>query len=152
VGFVSSMPGAGGLGSGVKMQMRRCRAFDLICLYTGSAKVRSFPRRADDRLLAINNRLLAEGDEVELLPQVLKLLPTLCALMFAIDACGLADMSEPERTNALHFHKRELELMTKGLKENREGALTPVLVLCLSQSAICQRPSEIAQALDLKRL
>jgi hypothetical protein len=167
-GFISGLPG--GFGSGVKIDMRKSRAFDLVCLYTNSAKVRE-GRAAATRLNAANNLLLV-GDVVvgdaggqqsspALHPSVLRLLPTLDALVFSLDATGLAEMSADERSEALHWHRTELELMTGGLstvEAGREGAATPVLVLCCRREGagsgargVWPTPAELANGLGLRR-
>ena len=55
--FVSGLPG--GFGSGVRIDFRKTYTFDLMCLYTNSARVRE-TQRGIDRLLAANNRLLSQ--------------------------------------------------------------------------------------------
>ncbi len=55
--FIPGLPG--GFGSGVRIDFRKTHIFDLMCLYTNSARVRE-NQRGVDRLRAANNKLLAK--------------------------------------------------------------------------------------------
>jgi hypothetical protein len=83
---------AGGFGSGVRIDFKKSYTFELICLYTNSERVREC-QQGLNRLLASNNLLLVSDVTPETdLPEeflhqnVHKLLPTLDALLFAVDA------------------------------------------------------------------
>lgn len=133
--FVSGLPG--GFGSGVKISFRQAHAFNLMCLYTNSGRVRE-NQKGVDRLLAANNKLLVKDVAVEeenekptLHDSVLKLLPTLDALVYAIDATELNLLpTEEKRAEQLKFLKSELFLMIDGLDE--QDRHTPILVLSCS--------------------
>jgi len=82
---------SGGFGSGVRIDFKKSYTFELICLYTNAERVREC-QQGLNRLLASNNRLLVSDVTPEIvLPEkflhenVIKLLPTLDALLFAVD-------------------------------------------------------------------
>ena len=109
----------GGFGSGVRIDFQKMYTFDLMCLYTNSSRVRS-NHKGSERLMAgeTHNRLLKtdydgldddhkmdkEGDKQWLHENVLKLLPTLDALIFAVDATEY-DASKIDK-NALHDNNK----------------------------------------------
>ena len=129
-----------------------------MCLYTNSSRVRSH-HKGSERLMAgeTHNRLLSsdyneiEADESNekcpkqwLHDNVLKLLPTLNALIFAVDAT--------ERD--LNLVKSELNVMKRGMKVGKSD--TPLLVLCcysaLSEQSLqlaCSNNEEIESSNDL---
>ena len=116
-----------------------------MCLYTNSSRVRSH-HKGSERLMAgeTHNRLLSSDyDEIEgdkcnekcekqwLHDNVLKLLPTLNALIFAVDAT--------ERD--LNLVKSELNVMKRGMKVGKSE--TPLLVLCC-YSALSEQSLQLA--------
>jgi hypothetical protein len=123
--------------------------FDLLCLYTNSSRIRS-NHKGPERLIAgeAHNRLLrSDYDEFEeehkkekgekqwLHENVLKLLPTLNALVFAVDA------SESD----LNLVKSELNVMRRGMKVGKPD--TPLLVLCC-YSALSEQHLQLAYSSD----
>ena len=112
------------------------QTFDLMCLYTNSARVRE-GQRGQERLRVGSNKLLVERNEeggsssgLRLHENVLKLLPTAQALLFAVDATdvlGDADAGEAERASRLDACRVELAMMVEGLDPRDRH--TPVLVL-----------------------
>ncbi len=133
---VNSIPGqTGGFGSGVRIDFRKLQTFDLICLYSNSARIRE-TLQGGDRLRAENNKLLSasanEGEEedgFQLHDSVLKLLPTAQALIYAVDATELSDaaLAADAREEQLRCCRLELRLMVRGL--GARDRHTPVLVL-----------------------
>ena len=116
-----------------------------MCLYTNSSRVRS-NHQGSERLMAgeTHNRLLrSDYDEIEghgqneedqkqwLHENVLKLLPTLNALIFAVDA------TETD----LRLVKSELNVMKRGMKVGKSD--TPLLVLCC-YSAVSEQNLQLA--------
>lgn len=157
-GFVPGLPG--GFGSGVRIDFRKSFKFDLMCLYTNSSKVREYQkgvtRWVDEvlklvdivyitvqcseslfRLLAGNNRLLindvTSDADVLLHDNVLKLLPTLDALAFAVDG---SDLEYTESEQAMEYLRSELTIMRDALKEDSAFRHIPILVLlCFNQGS-----------------
>ena len=138
-GFVSGLPG--GFGSGVRIDFRKTFIFDLICLYTNSSRVREY-QRGVTRLLAGNNRMLVNDfnsdAEVVLHENVLKLLPTMNVLAFAVDGSELKQMTS-EKSEDLHenieYLRSELRIMRDAIKDDIQYRHIPILVLfCLSET------------------
>ncbi len=147
VNAVDFVPGqAGGIGSGVRIDLKKLYTFDLICLYTNSKRIREAEVEIDlenlrsRRLLASHNRLLVQDIPEDLnedaspgcpwiCSTVLKLLPTLDGILFSIDTTET--ISEAEAAPL----RSELFAVLKGVAEG-EGANTPLLVLsCKDKSA-----------------
>ena len=136
----------GGFGSGVRIDFQKMYTFDLMCLYTNSSRVRS-NHKGSERLMAgeTHNRLLKtdydglddehkmgkEGDKQWLHENVLKLLPTLDALIFAVDATEYD----------LNLVRNELNVMRRGMKVGKLN--TPLLVLCC-YSAVTESDLQLA--------
>ncbi len=102
-----------------------------MCLYTNSSRVRE-SQRGVERLQAGNNKLLVQQGQEErgfkLHENVLKLLPTVQALLFAIDATDVLEAAtEDERRSLLEVCRSELRIMSEGLDPRDRH--TPVLVL-----------------------
>ena len=133
VDFVAGLPG--GIGSGVRVKFEKGRVFDLVCLYTNSGRLRE-DYEGVERLLARNNRMLtrnadAEEEEMEWLhDNVLRVLPTLDVLLFAIDANSVPlDLGDPQHPQ-IKYIKRELDIMIRASSKH-----VPVVVLCCSDTA-----------------
>ena len=117
-----------------------------MCLYTNSSRVRN-NHKGSERLMAgeTHNRLLCtdydqleedrpedhNGEKQWLHENVLKLLPTLNALIFAVDA------SESD----FNLVKSELNVMRRGMKVGKPD--TPLLVLCC-YSAVSEEHLKLA--------
>lgn len=136
ISFVAGLPG--GFGSGVRIDFRQMYTFDLMCLYSNSERVRE-NERGLTRLLAAHNRLLAKDVDVcspvdidsdqWLHDNVLKLLPTLDALVYAVDSGELnADVDQ--------LCKSELHIMLRGVEVVVKHKIIPLLVLCCSNSTL----------------
>jgi len=146
IDFVAGLPG--GFGSGVRIDFQKMYTFDLMCLYTNSSRVRSH-HKGSERLIAgeTHNRLLSSDyDEIEekrheesekqwLHENVLKLLPTLNALIFAVDATE----------SDLKLVKSELNVMKRGMKVGKPD--TPLLVLCC-YSALSEQNLQLAYSVN----
>ena len=135
----------------MRIDFQKMYTFDLMCLYTNSARVRT-NHKGLERLMAgeTHNRLLRtdydeveggsmehEGDKQWLHENVLKLLPTLNALIFAVDATE----------SNLKLVKSELNVMRRGMKVGRPDM--PFLVLSC-YSAIGEEHLQLAYSSDVE--
>jgi len=161
VDFVAGLPG--GIGSGVRVKFEKGRVFDLVCLYTNSGRLRE-DREGVGRLLARHNRMLAHNvvdeedhdvidlDKKEWLHEnVLKVLPTLDVLLFAIDVAA--------GTGNYKYIKRELDVMLSASSKD-----LPLIILCCFNTSDgrgnnadpVHRPDfdmvELSDALEMTRL
>ena len=157
VDFVPGLPG--GFGSGVRIDFRAMYTLDLMCLYTNSERIRE-SRRGLERLQAQHNRLLtadlpldeSKEDRYQCLhPSVLKLLPTLDALFFALDASVFSvNMTVEDKERELAYLKGELGIMIDGLRKCQSHL--PILVLSCylgSENEGTVEPEELAKKLGL---
>ena len=133
----------------MRIDFQKMYTFDLMCLYTNSSRVRSH-HKGSERLIAgeTHNRLLSsdyneiegkksneESEKQWLHENVLKLLPTLNALIFAVDA------TETD----LKLVKSELNVMKRGMKVGKSD--TPLLVLCC-YSALSEQNLQLAYSVN----
>jgi len=118
VEFIKGLPG--GIGSGVRINYKHMYNFDLMCLYTNSQanRERLYVDRLQGRLSPQLNRMLVEDKEkaqgVALQPSILKLLPTIHSLVFAVDT-ALEDKSVMEAASKVI--RQELNIMIQSLSE-----------------------------------
>merc|ERR1719334_1406715 len=87
VEFIKGLPG--GIGSGVRINYKHMYNFDLMCLYSNSESIREsvYRDRRGARLEPEINRMLVKDTDGKLVvqPSIVKLLPTIHALVFAVD-------------------------------------------------------------------
>lgn len=150
VSFVGGLPG--GFGSGVRINFRKLQTFDLMCLYTNSARARE-ERDPAERLARGTNKLLSSDqndDEPKLHESVVRLLPTVHALLFAVDSASLSEAGEEDREAVLKQCERELRLMASGVGAKMRRH-TPVLVLsCRWGTEKVVDPAYLASRLGLE--
>ena len=117
VEFIKGLPG--GIGSGVRINYKHMYNFDLMCLYTNSEIIRErlYLGNRAGRLDPDLNRMIVQtgsssGNGLQLQPSILKLLPTLHCLLFAVDtAMGVGE----EVDQVMTVIRRELEVVTQVL-------------------------------------
>ena len=88
VEFIKGLPG--GIGSGVRINYKHMYNFDLMCLYSNSESIREsiYRNRSSARLEPDINRMLVKDSsngKLAIQPSIVKLLPTIHALVFAVD-------------------------------------------------------------------
>ena len=85
--FIKGLPG--GIGSGVRINYKHMYNFDLMCLYSNSEAIREtiYKNKSLARLDPnINKMLVRDTDgKIAIQPSIVKLLPTIHALVFAVD-------------------------------------------------------------------
>jgi len=151
VEFIKGLPG--GIGSGVRINYKHMYNFDLMCLYSNSATIRNsvisekgYFARLDPQLNKILTHDLS-GKPV-LQSGISKLIPTVHALVFAIDATSKNDVDEDN----LDVMRQELGV----LLESQEKFNTPTPVLILSCYTLSRNihwtPSKIVTGLRLNSL
>ena len=109
VEFIKGLPG--GIGSGVRINYKHMYNFDLMCLYTNSEIIRErlyLGNRAGRLDPDLNRMIVKTGNSLQLQPSILKLLPTLHCLLFAVDtAMGVGEKLE----EVMNVVRRELEVV-----------------------------------------
>ena len=109
VEFIKGLPG--GIGSGVRINYKHMYNFDLMCLYTNSEIIRErlyLGNRAGRLDPDLNRMIVKSGCSLQLQPSILKLLPTLHCLLFAVDTA----MGEGEKLKeVMDVIRRELEVV-----------------------------------------
>jgi len=151
VEFIKGLPG--GIGSGVRINYKHMYNFDLMCLYSNSATIRNsvisekgYFARLDPQLNKILTHDLS-GKPV-LQSGISKLIPTVHALVFAIDATSKNDVDEDN----LDVMRQELGVLLES--QEKFNTPTPVLILsCYTLSRnIFWTPSQIVIGLRLNSL
>ena len=154
VEFVKGLPG--GIGSGVRINYKHMYNFDLMCLYTNSARLRedNVPLRGYEARLDPNwNKIIAldslNNGKLVLQPGISKLIPTIHALVYALD-CTVKEASSHE--SDLDICRRELGIVLES--QEKFNTPTPVLVLsCHTQSRTNKwKLDEIVEGLHLRKL
>ena len=111
VEFIKGLPG--GIGSGVRINYKHMYNFDLMCLYSNSESIREsiYCNRSSARLEPEINRMLVKDSsngKLAIQPSIVKLLPTIHALVFAVDT----SISSRERVvEEVEVMRKELGLM-----------------------------------------
>jgi len=141
----------GGVGSGVRVRYKHMYSFDLMCLYSNSARVREVNKM--ERLDPSLNRMLVEDSmgQVTMQPSVVQLLSTIHGLVFVADST--VENKEKERfTEEMDLIQKELMLMLESLSGSHKSI--PLIVLsCRRSNAASHRSlEEITQGLCLQHL
>ena len=109
VEFIKGLPG--GIGSGVRINYKHMYNFDLMCLYTNSEIIRErlyLGNRAGRLDPDLNRMIVKSGNSLQLQPSILKLLPTLHCLLFAVDTgMGVGEKLD----EVMNVVRRELEVV-----------------------------------------
>ena len=126
VEFVKGLPG--GIGSGVRINYKHMYNFDLMCLYSNGERNREeiFNERGySARLDPECNRILHQevSGKIVIQPGISKLIPTVHALVFAIDITKKSDDGEDD----LGVMREELGILLES--QERFNTPTPVLIL-----------------------
>jgi len=133
VEFIKGLPG--GIGSGVRINYKHMYNFDLMCLYTNSESIREsvYLNRSSNRLKPELNRMLAvdPSGKLSIQPSIVKLLPTIHALVFAVDTA----------LNCKEKVQEEVELMRKELmvmleSQDQFNLCTPLLILACNNEVV----------------
>eukprot|EP00092_Neocalanus_flemingeri_P003698 GFUD01003974.1.p1 GENE.GFUD01003974.1~~GFUD01003974.1.p1 ORF type:complete len:410 (+),score=127.13 GFUD01003974.1:104-1231(+) len=132
VEFIKGLPG--GIGSGVRINYKHMYNFDLMCLYSNSESIREsvYLHRSTGRLDPELNRMLVKDSSGKLViqPYIVKLLPTLHALVFAVDTAVDSREKVAEEVEGM---RKELEVMLES--QSKFHLSTPLLVLaCRNES------------------
>jgi len=139
----------GGVGSGVRINYKHMYNFDLMCLYTNRHRER-LANIGGARLNPQSNITILHDSKgnVALRPEIIKLLPTLQGLVFAID---IAQKEEDEMID-LGLLRDELDLVLKGLS-TFSMQMPLVVMACSTDQATPSIPiREIIQGLRLHEL
>ena len=122
-----------GIGSGVRINYKHMYNFDLMCLYSNSETIRDtviqergYSARLDPGLNKIVTRDI--GGKLVLQPGIGKLIPTIHALVYAIDISNKSDTEEDD----LGIMRQELGV----LLDSQEKFATPTPVLVLACHAL----------------
>jgi len=133
VEFIKGLPG--GIGSGVRINYKHMYNFDLMCLYTNSESIREsiYKNRSEARLEPDLNRMLVMDNtgKLAIQPSIVKLLPTIHALVFAVDT---AVESREKVAGEVAVMKKELEVMLESMAKFHKS--TPLLVLASRNESI----------------
>jgi len=137
VEFIKGLPG--GIGSGVRINYKHMYNFDLMCLYSNSESIREsmYSNRTRARLEPEINRMLVKDNSTSKLaiqPSIVKLLPTIHALVFAVDTYVSSREVVEEEVEVM---RQELLLMLESMSMFHQS--TPLLVLACRGST--QSPS-----------
>eukprot|EP00092_Neocalanus_flemingeri_P010169 GFUD01010959.1.p1 GENE.GFUD01010959.1~~GFUD01010959.1.p1 ORF type:complete len:400 (+),score=126.28 GFUD01010959.1:108-1202(+) len=132
VEFIKGLPG--GIGSGVKINYNHMYNFDLMCLYSNSESIREtvYHNRNGARLDPNLNRMLVKDStgKLAIQPSIVKLLPTLHALVFAIDTAVDSREKVAEEVEGM---RKELGVMLES--QSKFNLCIPLLVLaCRNES------------------
>ena len=118
-----------GIGSGVRINYKHMYNFDLMCLYSNSETVRNrvlsergYSARLDPGL----NKILSLdlGGKLVLQPGIDKLIPTVHAVVFAVDVTN-NNVEDPD--DSLEFMRQELGVILDS--QDKFNTPTPVLIL-----------------------
>ena len=103
---IQGMPG--GVGSGVRVRYKQVDSFDLMCLYSNSARVREVNKM--ERLDPSLNRMLVNDSmgRVAMQPSVVELLTTINGLVFVVDSTV---ENEEDAMEEMDMIKKELMIM-----------------------------------------
>lgn len=133
--FIKGLPG--GIGSGVRINYKHMYNFDLMCLYTNSECNREqiYLNRISGRLNPDLNRMLVSDPSrlesgLALQPSILKLVPTLHSVIFALDTAIDSREMVMEVTEIM---RRELMIMVESLSQYKL-TLPVVILACRSES------------------
>jgi len=134
VEFIKGLPG--GIGSGVRINYKHMYNFDLMCLYSNSESIRESLYRNDSsaRLNPEFNRMLLKDSSGKLVvqPSIVKLLPTIHALVFAVDTFLRSTVVVDEY---IEIMRQELFLMIESMAQFHRNSPPPLLILaCRSGS------------------
>jgi len=142
VEFIKGLPG--GIGSGVRINYKHMYNFDLMCLYTNSEIIRErlyLGNRAGRLDPDLNRMIVKSGNSVQLQPSILKLLPTLHCLLFAVDTgMGVGEKLD----EVMNVVRRELEVVIQGFQQFQ--LFLPLVVLA------CRGEGEVASYLTLPQI
>jgi len=144
VEFIKGLPG--GIGSGVRINYKHMYNFDLMCLYSNgeSSRERLYVENRAGRLDPALNRMLVDSPTgLALQPNILKLLPTLACLVFAIDTAVDTTENVEEVTAAF---KLELNLMLQSLSQFQLSL--PLVVLACRGEARGQNHLSLQQCVN----
>jgi len=142
VEFIKGLPG--GIGSGVRINYKHMYNFDLMCLYTNSEIIRErlyLGNRAGRLDPDLNRMIVKSGCSLQLQPSILKLLPTLHCLLFAVDTA----MGEGEKLEeVMDVIRSELEVVIQGFRQFQ--LFLPLVVLA------CRGEGQAASHLSLRQI
>jgi len=142
VEFIKGLPG--GIGSGVRINYKHMYNFDLMCLYTNSEIIRErlyLGNRAGRLDPDLNRMIVKSGNSLQLQPSILKLLPTLHCLLFAVDTgMGVGEKLD----EVMNVVRRELEVVIQGFQQFQ--LFLPLVVLA------CRGEGEVASYLTLPQI
>jgi len=104
----------GGVGSGVRINYKHMYNFDLMCLYTNRHRER-LDNKGEARLNPAHNITIVKDSSgnLSLRPEIIKLLPTLHALVFALDVTLEDEMNVK---SSLALMRKELDILIQGLQ------------------------------------
>jgi len=134
VEFIKGLPG--GIGSGVRINYKHMYNFDLMCLYSNSESIREsvYMNRSSARLEPDINRMLVKDSsngKLAIQPSIVKLLPTIHALVFAVDTSVSSRDLVGEEVEVM---RKELSLMQESMSKFHQS--TPLLVLACRSTAV----------------
>jgi len=143
--FISGLQG--GVGSGVRINYKHMYNFDLMCLYTNRHKER-LSNKGETRLNPASNITIVResNGEISLRPEIIKLLPTLHALVFAIDVT----LEDEAVMDSLTLMRRELDLVLKGLQTFQRTPPMVVMACSEGQDSRCISIKDIIKGLRLE--
>jgi len=130
--FIKGLPG--GIGSGVRINYKHMYNFDLMCLYSNSEAIREtiYKNKSLARLDPNINKMLVKDTDgkIAIQPSIVKLLPTIHALVFAVDVSVENVLNVKSEIDAM---RQELEAMLKSMSKFHKTS--PLLVLaCRNES------------------
>jgi len=151
--FIKGLPG--GIGSGVRINYKHMYNFDLMCLYTNSESISEsiYKNRSSARLDPDLNRMLVKDNtgNLAIQPSIVKLLPTIHALVFAVDTAVECMENVVVEVGVM---KKEFEVMLESMAKFHKS--TPLLVLACrneSEGASCFISiQEIIEGLNLQEM
>jgi len=134
----------GGVGSGVRINYKHMYNFDLMCLYTNRQNQRLL-NKGEARLNPRNNITVIQDQSgnISLRPEIIKLLPTLHALVFAIDA---TISQEENYMESLAIMRKELDILLRGLETFKISL--PLVVLACTQEQTLQQDHPLRRNRD----
>jgi len=153
VEFIKGLPG--GIGSGVRINYKHMYNFDLMCLYSNSESIREsvYRDRSRARLEPEINRMLVKDSisgRLAIQPSIVKLLPTIHALVFAIDT---SVRSRDVVVEEVEVMRKELVLMLESMSKFHQSI--PLLVLACkgnTESGTLMTLQDIVIGLQLQSL
>ncbi|XP_023334215.1 F-box only protein 4 [Eurytemora carolleeae] len=138
----------GGVGSGVRINYKHMYNFDLMCLYTNRQNER-LSNKGETRLNPVSNITIIKDSSgnLTLRPEIVKLLPTLHALVFALDVT----LEEEDVMNSLALMRKELDILLQGL--STFNMTLPLVVMACSegQRSACIPVQDIITGLQLEQ-